>query len=154
MSSFDRRSLILALAALPACGFAPVYGPASNIRGNVLVGSPSSANAFILVRELELRLGEPSEPGYTLAVDVDLDEVGSVINRSSEVERFTIAGRARFTLATIEGVAVTQGETRSSTSYSASDTPISTRAAREDAQERLMIILADQILARISSTAV
>ncbi|MEM9348896.1 MAG: LPS assembly lipoprotein LptE [Pseudomonadota bacterium] len=154
MSSFDRRSLLLALAALSACGFTPVYGPASDLRGNVQVGSPNSANAFTLVRQLELRFGPPTTPRYTLAVGVELDEEGSVITRSSEVERFTISGSANFTFATADGELILRGMTRSSTSYSASGTPISARAARDDAQERLMIILADQITARVAASTV
>ena len=154
MSSFDRRSLILSLAALPACGFTPVYAPGSKaaaLRGTVQIGEPDSGNAFQLVRELEIRLGAPAKVAYTLAVSVDLDETGGVITTSQEVERFTISGTAKYTLATLDGASVAKGSARGFTGYSASGTPIATRAARADAQDRLMVILADQIVTRLNA---
>ncbi|MEM1236015.1 MAG: LPS assembly lipoprotein LptE [Pseudomonadota bacterium] len=154
MSSFERRYFFLALAALAGCGFTPVYGPgsgAAELRNAVQVGTPDSSNAFLLVRELELRLGAPKEVLYTLAVDVDLDETGGIITTSQDVERFTLDGTASYTLATAEGTTVARGSAQGFTGYSASGTPIATRAARDDAQERLMVILADQIVTRLAA---
>lgn len=152
MSSCDRRTLLLALAALPACGFTPVYAPgtqAGDLRGAVRLGEPDSTNAFALVRELELRLGVVETPRYDLRVNVDLTEQGSVIARTAEIERFSINGRATYDLSTTEGAPVARGIARGFTSYSASGTPMSTRAARDDAQDRLMVILADQVVTRL-----
>ena len=154
MSSFNRRTVILTLAALPACGFTPVYAPGSDpaaLRGAVSIGAPDSPNAFRLTRALELRLGQATEPEFTLAVDVTLEEEGSVITRTSEIERFTIRGEASYALGAIGGSVITKGATRAFTSYSASGTPVATRAAREDAQERLMVILADRIVSRLAA---
>ncbi|MEM6277307.1 MAG: LPS assembly lipoprotein LptE [Pseudomonadota bacterium] len=150
MSSFSRRSLILSLAALPACGFTPVYGPASALRGTVQVGTPDSSNAFALVRALEFRLGAVEAPRYQLRVGVDLTEEGSVITPTQEIDRFTLTAEARFALETLAGAPVTDGSVRAFSSYSASGTPMATRAARDDAQERLMEILADQIVTRLA----
>ncbi|MEM1373996.1 MAG: LPS assembly lipoprotein LptE [Pseudomonadota bacterium] len=150
MSSFSRRSLILSLAALPACGFTPVYGPASSLRGTVKVGTPDSSNAFALVRALEFRLGAVEVPRYQLRVGVDITEEGSVITPTQEIDRFTLTGESRFSLETVAGASVTTGSVRAFSSYSASDTPMATRAARDDAQERLMEILADLIVTRLA----
>jgi len=151
MSSFSRRGLILSLAALPACTFTPVYGPASVLQGTVQIGAPDSANAFDLVRALELRLGSAARPRYMLDVQVQLTERGSVITQTQEIDRFSIAGEADYALATLDGAPVTSGAARGFTSYSASGTPIATRSAREDAQARLMVILADGIVARLAT---
>ncbi|MEO0486514.1 MAG: LPS assembly lipoprotein LptE [Pseudomonadota bacterium] len=155
MSSFDPRLiLITALLALSACGFTPVYGPGSQaqaLRGAVSFGTPDSPGAFELVRELELRFGVADEAIYRLAVDVALDETESVITRTSEIERFSITGVATFTLLNTDSDPVAKGTTQAFTSYSASGSPMATRAAREDAQSRLMVILADQIALRLAA---
>lgn len=150
MSSFSRRSVVLSLAALAACGFEPVYGPASALRGAVQIGAPDSSNAFTLVRALEFRLGAAEAPRYALEISVDLDEEGSVITPTQEIDRFTLTGRAQYRLATLNGDTVTKGEARAFSNYSASDTPMATRAARSDAQARLMEMLADQIVTRLA----
>ncbi|MEM6896745.1 MAG: LPS assembly lipoprotein LptE [Pseudomonadota bacterium] len=115
------------------------------------VGTPDSTNAFTLVRALETRLGVAEEPIYTLALSVDLNEEGSVITRTQDIDRFSIRGEAAYTLATLDGTAVAQESVRAFTSYSAAGTPLSTRAARADAQDRLMEILADQIVTRLAA---
>ena len=150
MSSFSRRSLILSLAALSACGFTPVYGPASVLRGAVQVGAPNSGNAFTLVRALEFRLGAVETPRFRLEISVDLDEEGSVITPTQEIDRFTLTGRAQYRLTTLNGDTVSAGEARAFSNYSASDTPMATRAARSDAEARLMEMLADQIVTRLA----
>ena len=150
MSSFNRRSLLLSLAALSACGFTPVYGPASVLRGTVQIGAPDSANAFTLVRALEFRLGPAETPRYALEVSVDIDEEGSVITPTQEIDRFTLTGDARYRLVALDGDTIASGSTRAFSAYSASDTPMATRAARSDAEARLMEMLADQIVTRLA----
>ncbi|MEM6727589.1 MAG: hypothetical protein AAF618_03740 [Pseudomonadota bacterium] len=151
MSSFRRRGLLLGALALGACGFTPAFGPASALRGTVRLGTPDSANAFDLVRALEFRLGVVETPRYDLRVTVDLDEEGSVITRTSEIDRFSIEGEATYALFTVEGAPVTSGTARAFASYSASSTPMATRAARDDAQLRLMEMLADDIVASLAT---
>ncbi|MEM6479424.1 MAG: LPS assembly lipoprotein LptE [Pseudomonadota bacterium] len=155
MLLFDRRSVfpVLAASLAASCGFAPVYGTGDALRGQVRLGTPTSANAFALVRALEFRLGALEEPRFDLAVDVDLDEEGSVITRTSEIDRFTITGRAAYVLTSLGGDAVTSGTSRASASYSASSTPMATRASRSDAQGRLMEMLADDIVADLARAA-
>ncbi len=159
MSLFDRRSLLLALLALPAaaCGFTPVYAPGSGaaaLRGAVQVGTPDSANAFALTRALGQRFGPVTAQRYTLSVQVQIKEEGGVITPTSEIDRFTLLGGATFTLIEDDtGATAADGSLRAFTSYSASGTPVATRAARVDAQERLMVILADQIVTALVSAA-
>ena len=85
----------------------------------------------------------------------------SAINQSqlglttdNEITRYNIRGRATFTLREIgTGRVATRGSVESFTSYSDITSPFATQAAGADARERLMVILADQIVARLLVTA-
>jgi LPS-assembly lipoprotein len=54
---------------------------------------------------------------------------------------------------TASDVQVQAGEVSTFTAYASSGSPVATAAARRDAQERLMIALADQIVARLLARA-
>jgi LPS-assembly lipoprotein len=54
---------------------------------------------------------------------------------------------------TASDVQVQAGEVSTFTAYASSGSPVATAAARRDAQERLMIALADQIVARLLAGA-
>ncbi|MEM9342461.1 MAG: LPS assembly lipoprotein LptE [Pseudomonadota bacterium] len=153
-----RRTLLLtATAALAACGFTPVYGPqgsAEGLRGSIAIDDPSDPAGFALVRQLERRLGLPNSPTYALSADLFVTEKELGITADQEITRFNILGRARFALRDLStGAIATSGEVDSFTSYSATGTPFATQTAERDAQDRLMVILADQIVARLLATA-
>ena len=63
MSWSNRRvflTSLVAMAALGACGFTPVYAPggsADGLRDGVTVAAPNDANSYELVKRLEERLG-------------------------------------------------------------------------------------------------
>ena len=66
MSLFDRRTLLLLPLARPACGFEPVYAPGgagSALNGNVAVSAPNSTDSYLLVQNLEQRLGRSATSG-------------------------------------------------------------------------------------------
>jgi len=157
MSSYSRRTLVLGLAALAGCGYQPVYAPggvARDLRGAILVDTPSDPTGFILVNELERRLGEPVSPRYRLSADIAVAEESLGITADQEITRFRLRGRATWAIldpATEE--TLTSGRAESFTSYSATATTVAVRSAKRDAEERLMVILADQIVTRIVSTA-
>ena len=157
MSSSDRRTVLLGLAALASCGYEPVYAPGSvarSLRGAVLVDPPSDPVGFVLVNELERRLGQPTAPRYRLAADVALAEEGIAITADQEITRFRVRGKADWALIDPEtDEALTSGQAQNFTSYSATATTVATRAAKRDAEARLMAILADQIVTRLVSTA-
>lgn len=153
MSSFSRRSLILALPALAACGFEPVYGTdgsAQNLRGKILPDAPTDQNGFVLTAQLEQRLGRAQAPVYGLNVTTTIDEEGLAISGSNDIERFNLIGEASYILTPI-GLKkpVLTGKVNTFTAYSASQQPVATLAAERDATRRLMIALADKITADI-----
>jgi LPS-assembly lipoprotein len=157
MSSFNRRSFFILLAGLPACGFTPVYGPsgsAEGLRGDIEIDDPRDERGFSLVRALENRLGLPDNPRYRLSAQIftGIDEIG--ITPEQETTRYNVKGEVAFTLTdTTTGRSVTSGRVASFTSYSATGTPVSTQSASRDAYDRLMVVLADQIVARLLATA-
>lgn len=175
MSSYDRRAVLLSLAALAGCGFSPVYGPggaAEGLRGEIEVDPPVDAAGYDLVQQLELRLGQPQAPRYRLAADIALGEEGLGITTDQEITRYHLNGEVEYRLIEIgTDEQVAGGTVRNFTGYSApvfapgelppalqrsdaiAGNTVSVLSAQDDARERLMTILADQIVARLLATA-
>ncbi len=153
MLSSDRRVLLLGLLALPACGFTPAYapgGPGQALRGHVRARDPSSSPEFDFVAAFEERLGRPSAPRFTLDYDIDLSERGAARVAGLGETRITRFGTIRYSLTDeATGETVTEGSLRNFTNYSTTDTQLATRRAEEDADQRLMRLLADQVAARL-----
>ena len=74
MSWFRVALLCLLLAS---CGFTPVYGPGGSgnaLQNRVTVDPPRDREGFLLVRQLEDRLGRASDGAFRLAVDLSLTQ--------------------------------------------------------------------------------
>ncbi len=160
MSSFNRRKFnrnlalsLVAMGSVAGCGFRPAYGTggsAQALRGRVLINAPKDENDFALMQEIERRLGAPQAPAYDLKVKVSLSEEGLAITPTQETTRYHVLGKADYSLTeTATGRVVTKGSVDNFTSYSATGTTVSTLTAKRDAYGRLMVILADQIVARL-----
>ena len=64
--------------------------------------------------------------------------------------RIALLGRIDYALTdTASGETVASGNLRNVTNYSTTDNQLATQRAREDAEERLMRILADQVATRL-----
>lgn len=158
MSLYKRRSLIALPLALAACGFTPVYGTGgtgTQLRNQVLVQEPSSQAGYLLTRHMETRLGRSgSAARYALDLTIDLKEDGLAINTTGDITRFNLIGRVTFALRdTNTGDTVASGNVENFTAYSATGTTVATLAAERDAVERLMVILGDQVTARLYTAA-
>lgn len=154
----SRRSLvILAAAALSACGFRPVYGPGgtgSRLQNRVLVSEPNDRNTFLLVRRIEGRLGRSTDPAYALSVNLQMQVEGVGIDPEGTTNRFNLIGAAGYVLTDMTtGRPLTSGTVNSFTGYFAAGSTVETLASERDARERLMVILADQIVARLLSAS-
>lgn len=149
MSLYNRRFLLLAPVALAACGFTPVYAPGETgaaLRGKVLVQDPGDRESYLLVRDLEERLGRPTVPEYDLKFTLRTMDEGQAVTATGDITRFSVVGRVDFQL--IESATqtvVSTGRVEQFTGYSATGSTVETLAAERDAYERLMTILADQI---------
>lgn len=144
-------------AVLVACGFAPVYGPGGSgaaLRGKVEVQAPDTADSYLLVRDLEDRLGRASLPTFQLALVLATETQGQAVTASNETTRYSVVGVVDYVLTRIEtGQTVASGQVRNFTGYSATGSTVETLAGERDARARLMTILADQITTRLMATA-
>ena len=155
MSLSDRRQVLLALAALPlaACGFSPAYAPGGSgqvLRQTVRAADPVTPRDFDFVAAFEERLGRPTAPQYELAYEITTSERGAAQVSGLGATRITLFGTVRYTLMEMgSDTVITEGNLRNFTNYSTTDTQLATRRAQEDAETRLMRILADQVAARL-----
>ena len=158
MSSFNRRTLLLMPLALAACGFEPVYAPGgsgSALFGRVEVSAPNTVTSFLLVEDLEQKLGRSatSVSEYSLDVSVRTRTVAASITSTNETNRLTINGTANYSLRTnATGQVLASGSVTDFVGYSAAGSTVSTLADERDATQRLMVILSDQIISRLYAT--
>jgi len=102
------------------------------------------------VRHIEERLGRTSSPTYALSIAIELGEERMAITTDNVATRFNLLGKATYALRALDGgKVVTSGIVQSFTGYSTTGSTAATRAAEQDASERLMVILGDQIVARL-----
>lgn len=144
------------LATVTACGFTPVHqagSAATALQNSVLVQAPKTREAFVLTRQLEDRLGRATDPRFGLNLTITTSEEELGIDPEGDISRFNILGQADYSLRdTSTGVIVTSGTVSSFTGYSATGTTVSARTSEKDAQDRLMVILANQIVTRLQAT--
>lgn len=153
MSSFDRRSVLILAAALTGCGFTPAYGPeggARPLQGRIGFAKPGSRRSYLFVQRMEERVGRANDPAYKMTYDIDTSKDGLGSTRDGKTTRYHVNGTVRYTLTdTATGKTVSRGTERNFTAYSATGTTASTQTAERDATERLMTILADQVMDRL-----
>jgi LPS-assembly lipoprotein len=159
MSSSDRRSFLLLMAAAPlaACGFAPVYGPGGaggTLRGRLEIAPPETRDGFVLVARLEDRLGRAQAPTHRLAWEIETSQRDLAITGTDDITRINLAGTLRFRVTELAGdTQVQAGQVSTFTAYSTTGSPVATAAARRDAEDRLMVALADQLVSRLLAGA-
>lgn len=159
MSLSDRRSFLIALALLPlaGCGFEPAYGTggaAQGLRGQVRIAAPTDRTGFALAGRLEERLGRADTPLYDLQYAIETDNEELAITEQQEITRYNLIGSVSYRLVDRQSAtAVSSGTVQSFTSYSATSNTVATLTAERDARDRLMTILADQIVTRLIAFA-
>lgn len=159
MWSSDRRSVLslVALAALSGCGFTPAFGthgPAEVLVNAVRAADPQDKNGFDFVQRIEERFGRPTGGLYDLTYTITTAPVGVGITPDGATTRYNLTGSIDWALIRqSDGERLTGGQVRSFTSYSATGSTVAGLTAAEDAALRLMRILADQIVARLTASA-
>jgi LPS-assembly lipoprotein len=159
MSSSDRRAVLGLLAVLPlaACGFTPVLAPGGSgqvLNGTILADAPEDRLEFAFATRIEDRLGRASAAHWALGYTIATDEVALAVSPENATSRFNVTGRLLWSIRPMGGDApVMSGSLESFTAYSATSTTVATRSARRDAEERLMVILADQLVTQLYARA-
>lgn len=161
MSSFDRRKVvggILALLALGGCAMRPVHAPgggADVLRGQVRLPDPTSRADFVLSRELERRLGVAGADAlYRLELGLSLQSDSLPVASATQATRSSLAGQLTYRLVAIaSGDVIQQGRVSGFAAYTSAGASVSSDAAARDAEERLMMTLADDLAARLVAVA-
>lgn len=155
MSSFNRRFLLLSPLALAACGFTPAYGPggaAASLLGTVRAADPTDKNAFDFVERIEERLGRPENHLYDLAYMISTDSIGVGLTDDQRITRHNLTGAVDYVLTDRRsGERLLAGRVNSFTAWAATGSTVSGLSAEEDAWFRLMRILADQVVVRLTA---
>ena len=112
------------------------------------VETPDTPDGFLLGARLEDRLGR-AEEGLRLVAGLEVEEVAAAVTPEGAITRYDLVGRAPWRLAGADGAALADGTASAFTGYSATGTTVATGAAEADARERLMVLLADAIVARL-----
>lgn len=156
MSSFSRRSFLFLAASGPVlagCGFTPTYGDNGAAKGlvnQIVFDEPSNNSTYLMVRNLEDRLGRVAAGKYGMSISVETLERSTGKTIDGVTSRYDIEGEATFALRNLEtGEVLHSGKTRNFTGYSATGTSVATLSAQTDAYERLMMILTDQTVASL-----
>lgn len=157
----DRRMFLaaaLSLGAVAGCGFSPAYAPggaANRLQGNIEVDAPGDRDGYLLVQRLEERLGRGAAPRFGLSLGLDVKRERMAIDATNITTRLNVIGKASYALRDLndDGKVLLSGSVDSFTGYSATGSTAATQAARRDARERLMTILADQIVTRLIAQA-
>ena len=149
-----RRAVLsscVAFSLVSACGFEPALAPGGSLdrlRNRVHVEDPGNRIEFALVSELENRLGRGSE--FTLSYDIRTQSSGIGVTPDQVITRQQIDGQVTIQLReTATNQLVVSDEITGFTSYATTGTTASTAFAREAAFDRLMVIFADRIVARL-----
>ena len=92
-------------------------------------------------------MGQASAGAWRRSTQIKTENVGLGLTNHGRITRYNRNGTADYTLRRTDNSEVfRQGKIQHFTIYSATGTTVATLAAKRDAEVRLMIILADQII--------
>jgi len=152
MLLFSRRKFLVGLFFLTGCGYTPVRGTGSKVKklySSVFVQAPKDRVEFELVKNLEKHFGKATSRQYAFNYTLRIKEEKAVVSASQTLERYSLVGSLKYSLIKKDGEVVLANTAKSFTAYSATGTALATERAKRDAQDRLMVILAEQVLNRI-----
>lgn len=155
MSYFNRRLFLTAFAGtlLAACNFTPVYGPegsGSKIENRIFITEPSAKDTYIVTRHLETRLGRADPAPMTLSFAVSHGLAGLGTTATGAVTRLHRTGSLTYTLTNSEtSQEIDSGSLSNFVGYSVTGNTATSLAAERSSEERLMNVLADQLVDRL-----
>jgi LPS-assembly lipoprotein len=151
------RAFSLALLlALTGCGLQPMYAGgssgkvASSLSSIQVAPIPERAGWLVRSALVDRLGGETSSPSYRLDVDLDDDLTGFGIRGDSAVTRERRTLRARYRLVDLAtGEVVLDATAGSDAGIDVVSSEYATVAAEQSAQERLAVVVADQMVSRL-----
>jgi LPS-assembly lipoprotein len=151
-------SRLAPLLLVAACGYSPALAPggsAAQLMGQVELAEPKDRNDFDLARQLENRLGPAEAGAYRLETTIKTSEVAVGVTAEQETTRYNVRGQVTFQLIdAATGAQVLSGTVQNFTGYSTTDTVVATRTSQIDAHQRLMVILANDIVTRLITSGI
>jgi len=148
--SWSRTLGLVAVMAAAGCGFTPAYGPggtAGVLRDAVRVEVGETVFDYRLRAAVEERLG--AGEGFVLTLEARVEEVAAAVTEEGSITRFNLTGVAEWRLVDAAGAEVGAGQVSGFTGYLTTGSTVATEAARRDAEERLAVVLAEQVVARL-----
>lgn len=152
----NRRTLLGVGAALlfsSACNFTPVYAPdaaGSKIEGQIFIAEPTTRETYLVTRRLETRLGRADPAPMNLTFSVSHGASGLGTTATGSTTRLHRSGTLSYSLKNASsGTVITSGSVTNFTGYSATGNTAATLAAERASIERLMMVLADQLIDRL-----
>lgn len=151
----NRRTFLLAGLATGACGFTPVYGPGgagARLQSSIALPAPSTDRAFEFNRRFEARMGRGRR--FDMELSLSSKKAGFGSTSTGSTTRYRLDGEAAYILRdAVTKVVLAEGKTTAFTGYSTTGSTVATLSAERDAYERLMVILADQVIDDLLLTA-
>ncbi len=144
---------------LSGCGFSPVYGshdgntPVATELNNVSIANIPNRQGQILRNHLIDRMyfdGRPKQPASTLEVTLRRNEYDLGIQKDATASRRVLNLWADYVLKDNEGKALLKGKAHSVVSFSKLRAQYGTLAAQENAQNRALNEVSEQIVNRLS----
>lgn len=134
---------------MAACGFTPVYGPdgvGNRLLGQIAFAEPDTVNGYNFTKRMEERLGRSVGP-FQMDTTIAVSERDLGATSTGDTSRIRLNGTASYKVTSdLDDSVELTGSTFAFTGYSFTGSTAATQAAERDAYERLMIILADQIV--------
>ena len=159
----NSRSLLLlsVILLLSGCGFRPIYGshgaesgsPVAQELNNVAIDNIPDRNGQILRNDLIDRMygkNRPHKPLYTLRMSIQSSEEDSGILSNATATRSLLNVYSNYSLVDTKGKEILKGSAHSVAGFDKLDQIYGTVAARQDAYERTLHEISEQIVNRLS----
>lgn len=159
MKSFNKHLVILSFLALAGCGFRPIYGSfedrqqVAGALNNVAIANIADREGQMLRNHLIDRMyhnGRPQNPSATLEIRLSSSEISMGIQKDATTARQEYNLSANYVLKDNNGKELTKGIARSIVSYNKLDAQYGTLASKQNASDRAVKEVGEQIINRIS----
>lgn len=153
-------SLVVVLLLVQGCGFEPLLaarpsaGSAADDLSKIRIAYIQDRSGQILRNHLISALtprGEPVQPAYVLTVRIEEPQQNIAYRRDDSISRYGYGVNAYWTLRDSAGRALMSSSSSSSTTFAVSDSEYATLASLQNARDRLMQDISQDIRYVLSS---